>query len=110
MEQEKQEILKDYSHARSSGGLEMIILIQGLQIMLQMLCCMSGSLIRLMMRSSPDVDTDAVIRAAVLKALSDAAHVSVKDGRGSLFPKSDLYISLIVLNFSILFLRTHIST
>ncbi len=32
-------------------------------------------LIRLMMRSSPDVDTDEVIRVAVLKALSDAAHV-----------------------------------
>ena len=27
------------------------------------------------MRSSPDVDTDEVIRAAVLKALSDAVHV-----------------------------------
>jgi hypothetical protein len=32
-------------------------------------------LIRLMMSSSPDTDTDEVIRAAVLKALSDAAHV-----------------------------------
>jgi hypothetical protein len=32
-------------------------------------------LIRLMMSSSPDTDTDEVIRAAVLKALSDATHV-----------------------------------
>ena len=32
-------------------------------------------LIRFMMSGSPDAETDAVIRAAVLKALSDAAHV-----------------------------------